>query len=131
MSKELKVCCSKEFDWFKSETCHELKRLGDADFIYAVLHENRIPNCWKEGKCFESLYYYSMVKYLFRIHHLSYEMPYKDLEHIKLKSVCVPSGAVMWDAHDPAMKMCHRCIDQAIPEFMEHNIAEGDIRDVA
>ncbi len=131
MHEELKVCCSKEFDWFKSETCHELKRLGDAKFVYSVLQEKRIPDCWKQRKYLEALYYYSMIKYLLRIHHVQAEMPYPGLAHIKLHSVCVPSGATIWDNDDPDMKMCHWCIDHAIPEFMEHNIAEGDIRDVA
>ena len=124
---------SMDFDLFKSNVCHELKSTGsDLEFAKIILREHRIEDCWNNKKYDEALYYYSMIRYFCRIHAWKGIVLFPELQTAKLYYTVVPCGAWLTDrlAKDKSYTSCKECVKNAIPEFIDHNIAEGDIRDV-
>lgn len=126
--------CSRDFDMFKSNVCHELKRFRDDElFIATIFKEDRISQCWNNEKYLEALYYYSLIDYLRRVNNLNFNMPYEKLKDVKLKKVVLPTEVIMVDDLDKNYDYptCKACIKDSLPEFIKHNIAECEVRNVA
>lgn len=117
------------FDVFKSEICHQVKDMGDLDFIIYTLEFGHIRYYFDKRWYPESLYLLAMVDYLSRENSLPLSREYNDIRACKLAEPLFPLGIVMADAIMKSSKWKDECLRNAIPEFMRFNIVEGEVRD--
>lgn len=118
------------FTWFRSETCHRLKRQGDLAFIRELLETDEIRALYDRQWYFECLYLLAMLDYVSRENDLPLCSQYGDLRRAKLAELVYPMDVELAAdlAHDDALK--ETSVRNAIPEFLRHNIVEGNVRDV-
>ena len=120
-----------DFELFKSEICHRVKRMGDIDFLIETLEEDKIRQLYRLGWYAECLYLLAMVDYLSRENNVPLADSYNDLRHMKMPEPIYPTGVLAVCAvmgNDDAKE---KALQEAIPEFKRHNIIESDIRNVA
>ena len=81
----------------------------------------------------EAIYLVALIDYLCRVNDISAFKELDKIRKIKLKKVMVPCSVYMEDylLNDSECKLINQSISNSEPEFMDHNIAEGEIRDVA
>ena len=118
------------FEIFKSHICHQLKRMGDIEFIVDTLKSNTIRKYFEWEWYLESLYLLAMVDYVSRINSLPLCTDYNDIRCCKLQETVYPAGVIATGiviGKDKAKAQSHR---EAIPEFMRFNIVESEVRDV-
>ena len=72
-----------DFELFKSQICHRVKREGDIDFIINVLKSDDIAIYFEKKWHLESLYLLAMIDYLCRIHDMPLVPWYDDLRKAK------------------------------------------------
>jgi len=118
------------FDVFKSEICHQVKEMGDLEFIIYTLESGHIRHYFDKRWYPESLYLLAMVDYLSRENSLPICREYHDIRSCKLAEPLFPLGIVMADAVMKSSKWKDESMRNAIPEFLRFNIVEGEIRDV-
>lgn len=133
MESLLEPCLQKriDFELFKSNVCHNLKSLGDIDFIIETLENDEIREYYKRHWYRESLYLLAMLDYISRINNVELCTRYDDLRQCKLKSIVYPSSILAICAaakNDDAKK---KAIKNCIPEFKRFNIIECDVRNIA
>ncbi|MCD8069517.1 MAG: helix-turn-helix transcriptional regulator [Lachnospiraceae bacterium] len=119
-----------EFEWFKSEACHALKREGDTKFILNVLESNNIFKFYEWEWYPEAFYLLAMVDYLSRVNDIEWCCEFDTMRHQKVDPPIYPSGIIAVAAalgNEEEVKRKAR--EGAIPEFMRHGIVEGDVRD--
>ena len=118
------------FDIFKSNICHQVKDMGDMDFIIDTLETDRIRKLYQKRWYPESLYLLAMVDYLSRENELPLCNEYNDLRSAKLRNPIYPlSVVVMSIAAGSDQPKKDSCAD-AIPEFRRFNIIESEVRNV-
>ena len=118
------------FEFFKSNTCHHLKRMGDIDFIIDTLENDSITHFWNKKWYAESLYLLAMTDYLSRENGLPLCDKYNDIRRAKLKKIIYPAGILTLNALFDDDEPKEKSLKTAIPEFMRHNIVENEVRDV-
>lgn len=118
------------FETFKSNTCHHVKDMGDIDFIIETLETDEIRKLYERKWYRESLYLLAMVDYLSRINNLPVCTNYNDIRSQKLEKPCFPSGVVVAYAATGDESIKEKALANAIPEFMQFNIVESEVRDV-
>lgn len=119
-----------DFELFKSEICHRVRRMGDVDFIMDTLKSGDIREYEKREWYEECLYLLAMLDYLCRVNDVPLCDEYDDLRRCRLqKTVYLRSIRVMAAAagNDDALRESER---EAIPEFMRFNIVESEVRNV-
>jgi hypothetical protein len=122
---------SKDFENFKSNICHTLKNMGDLPFLISVLKMDVIRYCYKNNLMLECYYLLGMVDYLCRINKLPYDKEYSDIRNFKLEKKVFPGDVNLSCSilgNDNPKK---EALENAIPEFLNYNIVEWGIRDVA
>ena len=119
-----------DFELFKSQICHRVKREGDLDFIINVLKSDDIAIYFEKKWHLESLYLLAMIDYLCRIHDMPPVPWYDDLRKAKFNDVLYPIGILMQSRIFKSEKPKEESLEEAIPEFLRHNIVESRIRDV-
>lgn len=116
--------------FIRSRICHELKNLGDLDFLRKVILEDRVDKKINSGEYFEGLYTLAIIDYLYRKYNIPKIEHYQDIrDKARFPQLVFPAGMIMkikegLDTEEAARKRC-------IPEFLNFNIAEEDIYDVA
>ena len=118
------------FDIFKSNVCHYVKDKGDIDFIIETLSNDEIRTLYDRQWYAESFYLLAMVDYLSKEHDVPLCTNYNDIRTQRLKEPIFPSGVLL---SDEAMQTdIHRkeALEKAIPEFLNYNIVESEIRNV-
>lgn len=118
------------FDVFKSNVCHYVKDKGDIDFIIETLSNDDIRTLYNREWYAESFYLLAMVDYLSKEHDVPLCTNYNDIRSQRLKEPIFPSGILL---SDEAMQTdTHRkeALEKAIPEFLNFNIVESEIRNV-
>lgn len=119
-----------DFEIYKSNVCHQVKDLGDLDFIIETLESNEIRILFDRKWYPESLYLLAMLDYLSRINELDLCIDYDDIRDCKLKNIIYPQGAwISYDLRKDTSRL-EQCLKDAIPEFMRFNIVESEIRNV-
>jgi len=118
------------FDVFKSNVCHQVKDMGDIDFIIHALENDQIRKYFDRKWYPESLYLLAMVDYLSRENDLPLCREYDDIRTTKLAEPLFPLSVVMADAVVKNGRWKAESIRDAIPEFMRFNIVEGEVRNV-
>lgn len=119
-----------DFELFKSNTCHRLKELGDVPFIIQLLKSDEIRRRYRQKQYPEALYLLGLLDYLSRLNHVPLCTNYQDIRGAKLRSPLYPSGVVLLckalNSEAPKEELLRR----AIPEFLQFNIVESEVRDV-
>ena len=118
------------FETFKSGVCHELKWKGDIDYILYLLESGIIREYFKKKWYPESLYLLAMLDYLSRINEVPLCTGYDDLRKCRLKSRVYPSDTILMQAMYQDDGYLERARKDAIPEFLNFNIVECNVRDV-
>ncbi len=119
------------FEQFKSNIRHQVKYLGDLDFVAMALKADQVRHLFKQKRYPESLYLLAMVDYLSKENNLPLYNQYNDLRTCKLNQPVYPASinAAYAASHDE--KWLTDSIKASLPEFMRYNIVETDVRDVA
>lgn len=116
------------FDVYKSTICHEVKNIGDLQFIISTLKSNKIRELYKQRKYPEALYLLAMVDYLSRENDLPICTNYNDIRACKLKKPVYPNSVLaLYIVDKTALKKAE---EESIPEFMRFNIVEAEVRNI-
>jgi len=119
------------FELFKSNVCHELKRLGDIDFLISKLQSNEIEEYWNKRWYPECLYLVAMVDYISRINDVPLCNKYDEYRNKKIKSIIYPSSILIRYYLSNDEEYLNNAYINAIPEFKRFNIVENEVRNVA
>jgi hypothetical protein len=118
------------FDVFKSNVCHQVKDMGDLDFVIHILETDQIRKYFDKEWYPESFYLLAMVDYLSRENNLPLCREYDDIRAKKLAEPIFPLSVVMAEAATNNNRWKDDSIRNAIPEFMRFNIIESEVRNV-
>lgn len=125
---EVDYRCS--FENFKSNTCHHVKDLGDIDFIIETLESDEIRKLYERRWYREALYLLAMIDYLSRLNNLPICTNYNDIRSKKLEKLHFPAGIVVSYAATGDESIKEKALANAIPEFLQFNIVESEVRNV-
>ena len=118
----------KDFDLFKSNICHDLKRLGDIDFINHVMDKKLIDYYFDDEQYHKALYLLSFIDYLCVKNNIPLIDEYDELREYRLDKIYISgSGYLALETHATTYD---NLIQNSNPYFYKHNIVEGDIYDV-
>jgi len=81
-----------EFDVFKSSICHQVKDMGDMDFIIDTLETDSIRKLYQKRWYPESLYLLAMIDYLSRENELPVCKDYDDIRQARLSEPIFPQA---------------------------------------
>ena len=118
------------FETFKSGVCHELKHMGDIDYLIYLLESGIIREYFDKKWYPESLYLLAMLDYLSRINDVPLCTGYDDLRKCRLKNTVYPTDAILMRELFQDDRYLEKARENAIPEFMNFNIVECNVRDV-
>ena len=118
------------FEIYKSNVCHMVKDMGDINFIIETLESDRIRKLFNRKWYPESLYLLAMVDYLSRENDLPICSEYSDIRRIKLKEIIYPAGILIMCAVMKNDNPKAESLQEAIPEFLQFNIVESEVRNV-
>jgi len=119
-----------EFELFKSNICHAVKRMGDIDFLIHILQSTQIQDYFEKKMYFESFYLLAMVDYLSRINNVPIAVEYDYIRKYKLDRIIYPSSILAQSFVFKSDKPKKKSIKECIPEFFKYNIIENEIRNV-
>jgi len=119
------------FETFKSNICHYVKDMGDIHFLIDVIESDRIYEYLKKGWYCEALYLLGMVDYLSRENDLPLLEDYNELRQVKLNKTIYPVGILILCAVLNSEEPKRKSLQEAIPEFLRHNIVESEVRNIA
>ena len=126
----MKVEYRQDFENFKSNVCHSVKRKGDIKFLISVFKSNKIQKYFNRKWYLECFYLLAMVDFLSRENNLPLCIEYDYIRKNKLEKPVFSSGiitkCVVFKDDSPKRKS----ITEAIPEFKRFNIMEADVRNV-
>ncbi len=118
------------FEIFKSNVCHFVKDKGDIDFIIDTLSSNEIRTLYNRKWYPESFYLLAMVDYLSRENEVPICTNYNDIRAQRLQYIIYPVSVLLSDTAMKTDKHRKECMRNAIPEFLNFNIVESDVRNV-
>lgn len=118
------------FDLFKSNVCHYVKDKGDIDFIIETLSKDEIRTLYDRKWYAESFYLLAMVDYLSKEHDVPLCTNYNDIRSQSLQEPIYPTGVLLSDEVMKTDKHRKEALENAIPEFLNYNIIESEIRNV-
>lgn len=118
------------FELYKSNVCHELKELGDVDFIVKTLEEDNIRKLYKKRWYAESFYLLAMLDYVSRLNDIPLCNAYDDIRSKSLAETIYPSSVIAECSvsHNDSARL--KAYNESIPEFIRFNIVESDIYNV-
>ena len=117
-----------DFEVFKSNVKHRIKADGDLKFIMEVLQNKEIEEYWNKDKKTKALYLIATVDYLSRINDLPKVNTFDEYRTYRLEEVLWPEDVEMLGKY-MSKEYKKELYDNAIPEFLNFNIVEGDLRD--
>jgi len=119
------------FEIFKSNICHLVKDRGDINFLIDVIESNKIFEYLNKQWYREALYLLAMVDYLCNENALPLLEDYEELRSMKLSKMIYPAGIVILCSTLNSEEPKEKSLQEAIPEFLRHNIVESEVRNVA
>ena len=119
------------FTTFKGNVCHMVKDMGDREFMRDVVRSKRIFAYLQKGWHFEALYMLAMFDYLCRENNLPSYEAYEDLRKLRFTEPIYAEGVVLLSIGLNSDEPKKQSMEEAIPEFLRHNIIEAEVRDVA
>lgn len=132
MEELLAPCFEKRcsFELFKSNVCHQLKELGDIDFIIHTLENDTIRAYYNRRWYPECFYLLAMLDYVSRINDVPLCGEYQDLRQQSLSEVLYPASVVAAATVAGDERPKEDALRRAIPEFKRFNIIENEVRNV-
>lgn len=118
-----------EYETTKSNLQHLLRSMGDIAFVIKALDEDLPVKMFRQNHLY-GVYTVSMLDYLCRTNKLPSIKKYKNIRKIKFKNKIWPADVMIEEAFSLGNALKENALKNAIPEFSEHNIIEGDIRNV-
>ena len=118
------------FETFKSNTCHQVKNMGDADFMIHVLESDEIRTLYERKWYPEALYLLAMLDYLSRENNIPLCTKYDDIRTRRLAKPVYPIGVLITSEVLKSETPLREAEQEAIPEFRRFNIIESDVRNV-
>lgn len=118
------------FDNFRSNVCHYVKDKGDLDFIIETLSKDEIRSFYNRKWYPEAFYLLAMVDYLSKENDVPLCSNYNDIRSQRLKEPIYPTGVILSDEVMKTDKHRKEALEKAIPEFLNYNIVESEIRNV-
>ena len=128
MGSETGKITLQQFEVFKDNVKHMVKRKGQLDFIKEILLSDDIQKLWDEGQDLYALYLLAMTDYLSKLNEIPLYAGYDELRMYKMNKKIYPMS-IRLDAKIFGKDM-DELAEDAIPEFLEYNIVEGDIFNV-
>ncbi len=119
------------FEVFKSNVCHEVKDMGQIEFIKKLLVSNDIQKYFDKGWQLEALYLLGMLDYLSRINDVPLCTNYNKLRNYKFSETIYPTGILLMSEVTNNSDIKKEALENAIPEFLRFNIVENEIEKVA
>ena len=119
------------FEIFKSNVCHQVRDMGDIDFLIDVIKSDRIYGYLNKQWYREALYLLAMMDYLCRENGLPPHEGFEELRLLKLSGIVYPAGVLILSAALKSEEPKEKSLREAIPEFLRHNIVESEVRNVA
>jgi transcriptional regulator with XRE-family HTH domain len=118
------------FETFKSNTCHQVKDMGDVDFMIHILESDEIRTLYNKGWYPEALYLLAMLDYLSRVNDVPLCTRYNDIRSRRLSNLVFPVGVVLASKVIHSDEPLKKAEAEAIPEFRRFNIIESEVRNV-
>lgn len=119
-----------EFENFKSNVCHQVKEMGEKNYIIYALSNNVVMEYWKKQWYSECFYSLAMVDYLSRKNKIPWCAEYDTLRGYKMQDIVYPQSAYAYSVIMRDPDYLKKCFDEAIPEFRRHNIVESEVENV-
>lgn len=119
-----------DFELFKSNVCHRLKQLGDIEFLIETIESGNIKTYYKRNWYPECLYLLAMIDYISRVNDIPLCEDYSEIRKLKLKILLYPSSVITAYAVSQDKEFKERAIKDSIPEFIQFNIVESEVRNV-
>ena len=119
-----------DFDLYKSNVCHRVKEMKDIPFLIEILEKDEITALHKRHLYAECLYLLAMVDYLSRIHNIPRCIKYDELRKYKLKQPLYPKSLIAYSKVTNNSKILNDAKQTAIPEFIQFNIVESEVRNI-
>lgn len=118
------------FEIYKSNVCHYVKAKGDIDFIIETLSADKIRTLYDRKWYPEAFYLLAMVDYLSRENDVPICTNYNDIRSERLQETIYPASVILADSVMKSDKARKEALRDAIPEFLNYNIVESEIRNV-
>ncbi len=118
------------FELFKSNTCHQVKDMGDIPYVIQLLQSNQIRKLYEKKWYPEALYLLAMLDYLSRENNIPICKNYNDIRNAKLQKLLYPSSVTILCKTMKSDAPKEDCLRLAIPEFLRFNIVECEVRNV-
>lgn len=118
------------FELFRSQVCHRVKEKGDIDWIIHILQTDEIRILFERQWYPEAFYNLAMLDYLSRLHKIERCTNYDDIRSCKLKEKIYPAYASMMAKRKSSTKELKELEEKSIPEFLQFNIVEPEVRDI-
>ena len=127
--EQTRIPLRSSLETFKNQIRHDVKRLGDVDFINSVIRNKSVDKYWHLEWYFEAFYLLAMVDYLCRVNNIKSDNRYDQIRTYKLPEIAYPSDIVLASALSPDLDVREQAVKNSIPEFMRFNIVEKEVRD--
>jgi transcriptional regulator with XRE-family HTH domain len=118
------------FENYKSYVCHQVKSLGDMEFIVETLNSGEIRRYYEWEWYPESFYLLAMLDYISRENQIPLCSDYDDIRSQKLEKPIYPAGIRLMAKASEDVAIYEEAKKEAIPEFLRFNIVESGVRDV-
>lgn len=128
ISNELEYRMS--FEEFRSETCHNLKTLGDIKFIKHIYENDLILNYYNKAWYEESFYLLAITDYISEKNNIPIAKEYNFIRNQKLKKRIYPRDTNLLSILNNSDKNKNEALKKAIPSFLKYNIVETNIYNV-
>lgn len=119
-----------DFEAFKSTICHQLKDKGDLGFLIDVLESDNICHYYNLNWYPEAFYLLAMTDYICNHNKIPLCNKYDHIRRQKLAEMIYPRDIILADKLMPEAGIKEKCIKESIPEFLQFNIIESEIRNV-
>ena len=122
------VTCDLQFELFKSNMCHEVKRLTYEKFIERYSNDETIMKLYREQKYYESVYLLSLLDDLCNKTKRPIDTKFDSVREAKFDKLVVPES-IYYLLLNKQITM-EEIYNESLPTFLSHNIIESEIDNV-
>jgi len=119
-----------DFEIFKSNICHEVKSIGDIEYLIKIMKSNEIQDYFEKNELLECFYLLGMIDYLCKENNLPFNSKYNYIRQYKLEKQVFPRGVLVLASIYNNDEPCKEALKECIPEFLRYNIVEAEVRNV-
>ena len=122
------ITCDLQFDLFKSNMCHEVKRLTCEKFIKRYSDNEVIMKLYEEQKYYESVYLLSLLDNLCNESKKPICEKFNSIREAKFDKLIVPESVYYLLLNKQIT--IEELFNESLPTFLSHNIVESEIDNV-